>query len=82
VEESVQSIEQLKKQLADLQEQRAALTAEIADRWSQTAGETSEITLTPKKTDVYVHMFGIAWLPHYVVGVGGEQIELPAYSTS
>jgi len=81
VEESVQSIEQLKKQLADLQEQRAALTAEIAGRWSQAAGETSEITITPKKTDVYVHMFGIAWLPHYLVDAGGEQIELPAYST-
>lgn len=60
VEESVESIAQYKKDLADLQRQREEVVAEISDRWGGVVNDVSEVTINPKKTDVYVHVFGVA----------------------
>jgi hypothetical protein len=38
-----------------------------------------EIELAPLKKDVLVDLFGVAWLPFYVVETGGGIKELPAY---
>jgi hypothetical protein len=37
------------------------------------------VTINPKKTDVYVNIFGVAWKPYYVIQAGGETIELAAF---
>ena len=39
----------------------------------------SEVTITPKKTDIYVELFGVAWMPYYLVESGGGMVELPAF---
>jgi hypothetical protein len=79
VEESIQAIDQYHKDLADLQRQREEVAAEINDRWGRLVNEISEVTINPKKTDVYVNIFGVAWKPYYLVEAGGEAIELPAF---
>jgi hypothetical protein len=40
---------------------------------------TSEIPILPKKTDVYVSVFGVAWMPYYQVKAGDQMIEVPAF---
>lgn len=79
VEESVQAINQFKKDIADLQRERDQLVTEISDRWGRVVSDVSEVTINPKKTDVYVNIFGVAWKPFYVVGAAGETLELPAF---
>jgi hypothetical protein len=37
------------------------------------------VTVAPKKTDVFVDLFGIAWKPYYVVQTGVDTIEVPAF---
>jgi hypothetical protein len=41
--------------------------------------ESTEITVNPKKTDVFINLFGVAWMPYYNVQAGGAVIELPAF---
>jgi hypothetical protein len=41
--------------------------------------DITEITVNPKKTDVFVKLFGVAWMPYYSVQAGGAVIELPAF---
>jgi hypothetical protein len=41
--------------------------------------EITEVTITPKKTDVFVNSFGVAWIPHYVIQTEGDTLELPAF---
>jgi hypothetical protein len=41
--------------------------------------EITEVTITPKKTDVFVNLFGVAWMPHYIIETETETIELPAF---
>ena len=79
VEESIQAIKQMQQQLADLQREREQMAQEITDKWGDVASDTSEVTINPKKTDVYVNIFGVAWKPYYQVQAGGETTELAAF---
>jgi hypothetical protein len=61
VEESKQTIASLQKQIQELEQQKAAA-----------APQAAEVTLTPAQKDVYVELFGVAWVPHYRLEDGTE----------
>ncbi|MGB7536942.1 MAG: hypothetical protein WBM17_00240 [Anaerolineales bacterium] len=65
VEESKQTIELLQKQIRELEQMKAAGAPQAAG---------AEITLTPAQKDVYVELFGVAWVPFYKLGDGTELI--------
>ena len=79
VEESKETIKDLNQQMVELQARREEVIAEINDRWGRVVNEITEVTIAPKKTDVLVNVFGVAWLPHYVIKSGTELFELPAF---
>ncbi len=79
VEESHQAIAQYKTDLADLQLLREQTAAEITSRWGEAVNQIAEVNVTPKKADVYVDLFGIAWLPYYFVQYDGHTTEVPAF---
>ena len=75
------TIKQYKQQIADVEKRREETMAEINDRWGRVVNEITEVTIAPKKTDVFVKLFGVAWMPYYIVKAGTETIELPAFGT-
>jgi hypothetical protein len=79
VEESIEAITQFKQQIIELQRRREEVIAELNDKWGSVVNESTEITVNPKKTDIFVDIFGVAWMPYYNVSVGGALIELPAF---
>jgi len=79
VEESITAIDQFKQQIAELEKRREEVVAEINNRWGNVVNESTEVIVTPKKTDVFVNLFGLAWMPHYVVRMDTEVVELPAF---
>jgi hypothetical protein len=79
VEESVDAIAQYKKELASLERQREEIANVINDSWGSIVNDISEVSIKPKKTDIYVNLFGVAWKPYYIVQSGDEAIELPAF---
>jgi hypothetical protein len=79
VEESITAISQFKKQIAELERQREELIVEINDRWGRVVNEVSEVSINPKKTDIYINLFGVAWMPYYNVQAGLVELELPAF---
>ncbi|GAB4491682.1 MAG: DUF87 domain-containing protein [Anaerolineales bacterium] len=78
VQESQDALQQFAAQVAELERRRAESNAEINERWAQAANRVREISLTPKKSDVFVERFGVLWLPFYLIRAGGELYELPA----
>lgn len=77
---------QEEKELKDLQAQEAALLREreavirsAQDKWAQAVNDVIEIPLAILRKDIFLTMFGVAWLPHYLVRVGGEVQEFAAY---
>ena len=79
VEESKEAIEQYEKQLDALLESRKQMEADVQAQWGDVVNKITEVTINPKKTDVYVNLFGVAWLPYYQVRAGGQQSEVPAF---
>ena len=79
VEESVDAIDLFQRQIKELEQRRDEVTAEINDRWGRVVSDTSEVTVNPKKSDVFINLFGVAWMPYYVVDTGGGKLEVPAF---
>jgi hypothetical protein len=79
VEESLDAIDEFRKQMAELVKRRGEVIAEINDRWGKVVSSTSEVTVVPKKSDVFVNLFGVAWLPYYMIRTNTETMELPAF---
>ena len=79
VTESIQAIDQFKNQLAELGAERERIAEEVNSRWGDVVNRINEVTLNPKKTDIYVNLFGVAWTPYYLIEVGGQVMELPAF---
>lgn len=79
VEESVDTIKEFNRQIEEVQKRREEVIAEINDRWGRVVNEITEVTIAPKKTDVLIKLFGVAWMPHYVIKSGQETFELPAF---
>lgn len=82
VEESVEAIAGYEEQLKALQAEQEAALAEINDRWGDLVNDIMEVTVAPKKTDIFVERFGVAWMPFYLVESGGEIVEVPAFGES
>ncbi len=82
VDESVEAIQDYKQGLAQLEQARQQTLAEASRKWGDVVNDITEITLTPKKMDVYVNLFGVAWMPYYLLKSGAEMIELPAFRNS
>ena len=79
VEESVGAITDLKKQIASLEGEKAQVLEEVNARWGEVANQISEIPIVAQKKDVLLDLFGVAWMPYYLVKVGQETLELPGF---
>ena len=73
-------VTEFKQQLAQLQQTRQQALDAAAAKWGNAVNNTSEIPILPKKTDVYINLFGVAWMPYYQVTVAGQTIEIPAFA--
>ncbi len=79
VEESLDALAQYKKEIQALEQERQQMVDEVNDRWGNAVNDTSEVTIAPKKTDIYIELFGVAWMPYYLVDSGREMVEVPAF---
>jgi hypothetical protein len=79
VQQSKETIDQYEKDLAALQAQRQQIADEVQGSWGDVVNKTKEVTINPKKTDIYLSLFGVAWMPFYLVKAGGAVVEAAAF---
>ena len=79
VEESVDALKQYDQELAALEGQRQQALEAASGQWGDAVNSITEIPILPKKTDIYVSLFGVAWMPYYLVQSGSETVELSAF---
>lgn len=80
VDESLQAIQQFKAQIAELERQRAQIEQEANERWAALVNQVTELSLRPRKSDIFLDRFGIAWLPFYLFYAAGQISPLPAFA--
>ena len=81
VQESLEMIDQYKKELEGLVEERQEALDEVEEKWQDILEEITEIPVTPYKKDILMELYGIGWLPYYSYQDGSKQVELAAFST-
>jgi hypothetical protein len=80
VQESLETIEQYKKEIEDVERDRLQALADVDEKWQEILERSTEIPVTPYKKDILVELFGVSWLPFYVYQDGGKEVELAAYA--
>jgi chromosome segregation ATPase len=81
VEESLDAIADMKKQVAVLEKEKERELEVINDHWGEIANQSTDIPVTPYKKDVMIDVFGVAWMPYHVVRVDDQTVELPGYGS-
>jgi hypothetical protein len=79
VQESIEEIDELKGDLAELKQTLESELAEIEEKWAEIIADVSEIPVSPYKKDIDVDLFGVAWMPYYLVEVDQNFEEFCAY---
>jgi hypothetical protein len=79
VDDSANAIVEFRQQMAQLEQARQQALDEAGTKWGNAVNNITEIPILPKKTDVYVNLFGVAWMPYYQVKSGDQMIEIPAF---
>ena len=79
VKESRKAIADYQQQIEVLEKEKEAALQEVNQRWGELASQSKDLSVPPAKKDVLIDAFGVAWLPYYVVSVGEEVVELPAF---
>jgi hypothetical protein len=79
VDESITALNQYDQEMNQLEEARRQSADEAASKWENAANNISEILVIPKKTDIYVQVFGVAWMPYYQVESRDGTTDIPAF---
>ncbi len=82
IKESEETIADLKAEIKEVEEEKEQALAELADRWAEWIDDVEEIEVRPRRADVHIETFALAWLPRWEVLIGEEAITLPAFESS
>ncbi len=80
VEESLDMIDQYKKEIEDLEKERLEELRDVEEKWQEILEKVTEIPVTPYKKDILVELFGVGWFPYYSYQDQGKLIELAAFT--
>ena len=77
----VREKQQVEDLLAELEQERDR----IQERWSEIADDLETIHLRPRKADIFVEDWGVAWVPYWDIVLdeasGRRQLQLPAFGS-
>lgn len=67
IDKTKAEIERLEEDLATLQSDMEAEMSEATEEWTQAAEQIEEVKVTPRKSDIDVHLVTLAWMPSWEV---------------
>jgi len=79
VEESEEAIAAFEKQIEELEAEAAEEVEAVTNKWNELIDDVQEVEVRPRRADVRVDLFALAWLPHWQLGSGDEARLAPAY---
>ncbi|HNS52356.1 MAG TPA: DUF87 domain-containing protein [Anaerolineae bacterium] len=79
VQESEEAIKDLEAQIAELEEQAKQEEASLTAKWQELMNQLQEIQVRPRRSDVRLDRFALAWIPSWEVTIAGQTLALAAY---
>ena len=80
IEQEIQELETLEKQLQDLDKEKKAAIVDLNDEWGDAVNDVTQIPLKPYKKDIAIETYCILWMPYYVIDENGKSNLVAAYS--
>ncbi|MFQ5342862.1 MAG: hypothetical protein ACE5F6_15090 [Anaerolineae bacterium] len=65
VEEAADRVEALQREIPELEEELRDQASVITERWDEALEEFEEMPVTPRRSDINVDLFALAWKPHW-----------------
>jgi hypothetical protein len=79
VEDSAATITELETQINAFQAERLAALKALDEKWGAAGQDVQDLRLTPKRTDILVDIFGLAWLPYWQIDADGQPVEITTF---
>ena len=79
VRESLEVIEEYQEEIESLEEERQQELRDVEQKWADLREDVEEFPVTPYKKDILVDVFGVVWLPYYLMEVEGRWVEAAAH---
>jgi len=79
IEESEQAIEQFEDQIEETEKEMKQALEDLADQWAERIDDWEKEEVHPRRADVRIEVFALAWLPRWDVQVGDQTLSIPAY---
>ncbi len=67
IEAAEEQVEAVQADLQNLQAELKAQTEAITQNWEKALGRLEEIAIKPRRTDVEISLFALAWAPHWQI---------------
>lgn len=72
-------IDQIGREQERVQQEFQTEVQALNEKWARVASQVEDYYITPYKKDIVVEMFGIGWLPNWLLNMNGQIALLPAY---
>ncbi|MGC9333517.1 MAG: helicase HerA domain-containing protein [Anaerolineae bacterium] len=79
VEESERTIEALEDELEELEREEQQELEELKDKWAELIDDVENVEVRPRRTDVQLGLFALAWRPYWQVMAGDQVLSVPAF---
>jgi hypothetical protein len=79
IEESEELIEKLEEEIEELEEEAKLEVEDLVHKWGELLDEVEEEEVRPRRADVRVNLFALAWVPRWEVMVAGDALTMPAF---
>ena len=79
VSESYAVLAEIEAQMDDVQRRFESELQKISDKWNRVAGQVEEVRITPYKKDIHHELFGVGWMPQYLLVINDQQVTIPAW---
>jgi hypothetical protein len=75
-----ETFKQYNAQMVEMKAQMDLALKTVDDKWEDVVSQVTEVAISPTKSDIFSEVFGVAWVPYYVVDQDGKTLELPAFA--
>jgi hypothetical protein len=75
-----ETFKQYNAQLIELKAQMDEALKAVDEKWENVVSQVTEVSISPTKSDIFSEVFGVAWVPFYLVEQNGKTVELPAFA--
>ncbi len=79
IKESERVIDELEGQIEALESEAKLEAEELSRKWNELLDEVEEVQVRPRRADVQLKLFALAWIPRWEVVVAGQALTMPAY---